>query len=152
LIILDTSVVLAFMNRRDAAHERVREWMTELDEELCTTPLIVAELDHLLSRQAGAAAARALRRDLDSGAYPVEWWPAAIHETIAAARRYESMELGLADASLMALAARHDTHQIATLDERHFRALRPLCGQSDAFTLLPADAPSVRSSARAPGR
>jgi predicted nucleic acid-binding protein len=27
LIVLDTSVVLAFMNRRDANHEIVRDWM-----------------------------------------------------------------------------------------------------------------------------
>lgn len=151
MIVLDTSVVLAFMNRRDAAHARVSEWMEGLDEELCTTPLIVAELDHLLSSVGGAAAAGALREDLDRGAYAVEWWPSAIHETIAAARRYESMELGLADASLMALAARHETREIATLDERHFRAPRPLSGKADAFTLLPADAPGrpgARSSRR----
>jgi uncharacterized protein len=142
LIVLDTSVVLAFMNSRDAAHAGVREWMEELDEELATTPLILAELDHLLTSYGGAPAARALREDLDRGAYAVEWWPSAIHETIAAARRYESMELGLADASLIALAARIGTCDIATLDERHFRALRPLAGKAEAFTLLPADAPS----------
>ena len=141
MIVLDTSVVLAFMNRRDDAHARVRDWMEGLDEELGTTPLIVAELDHLLCSHGGAAAARALREDLDRGAYAVEWWPSAIHETIAIAQRYESMELGLADASLMALARQHGTHEIATLDERHFRALRPLSGKADAFTLLPADAP-----------
>jgi predicted nucleic acid-binding protein len=151
LIVLDTSVALAFMNRRDAAHARVREWMEGVDEELCTTPLIVAELDHLLSSQGGASAANALRDDLDRGAYAVEWWPSAIHETIAAARRYESMELGLADASLLALAARHGTLEIATLDERHFRALRPLSGKAGAFTLMPADDPARsrgRSSCR----
>jgi uncharacterized protein len=146
LIVLDTSVALAFMNRRDAAHACAREWMEGLDEELGTTPLIVAELDHLLTSYGGAAAARALRDDLDRGAYAVEWWPTAIHETIAAARRYESMELGLADASLLALAARYETRDIATLDERHFRALRPLSGKADAFTLLPADAPGRSGS------
>jgi predicted nucleic acid-binding protein len=139
LIVLDTSVVLAFMDRRDANHEPVREWMRVQDRDLATTPLVVAELDHLVSRQGGPAAARALREDLDSGAYIVEWWPAAIHETIALAKRHESMEIGLADASLLALAARLQTSAIATLDERHFRTLTPASG-GDAFTLLPADA------------
>jgi predicted nucleic acid-binding protein len=139
LIVLDTSVVLAFMDRRDANHGPVREWMQECRQELSTTPLVVAELDHLVFRQGGAGAAQALREDLDGGAYQVEWWPAAIHETIAAAARYESMELGLTDASLLALAARLKTTAVATLDERHFRALKPLSG-GEAFTLLPADA------------
>ncbi len=139
MIVLDTSVALAFMDRRDADHERVREWMQASEEELASTPLIVAELDHLALRQGGAAAARALRDDLDRGAYLIEWWPTAIHETIAAAKRHASMELGLADASLVVLAARLQTIHIATLDERHFRTLKPLSG-GKAFRLLPADA------------
>jgi hypothetical protein len=138
LIVLDTSVVLAFMDRRDHNHKRVRDWMETIAEELSTTPLIVAELDHLVSRQGGPTAAHALRQDLDRGAYVIEWWPTAIHEAIAVAERYESMELGLADASLVILAARLQTTDIATLDERHFRALKPLSGDK-AFTLLPAD-------------
>jgi predicted nucleic acid-binding protein len=43
------------------------------------------------------------------------------------------------DASLVAIAARLGTTDIATLDERHFRTLRPLTGEP-AFRLLPADA------------
>jgi predicted nucleic acid-binding protein len=140
LIVLDTSVVLAFMDRRDANHDRVRKWMQTQGQELITTPLVLAELDHLVLRQGGPGAARALREDLDSGAYGLEWWPEAIHETIAHAKRHESMELGLTDASLLALAARLQTTSIATLDERHFRVLRPLSG-GNAFTLLPSDAP-----------
>lgn len=138
MIVLDTSVALAFMDRRDADHERVREWMESNEDELSSTPLIVAELDHLAFRQGGAAAARALRKDLDSGAYLIEWWPTAVHETIAVAKRHESMELGLADASLVVLAAHLQTIEIATLDERHFRALKPLSG-GKSFRLLPAD-------------
>jgi predicted nucleic acid-binding protein len=139
LIVLDTSVVLAFMDRRDADHELVREWMVQADDELVTSPLVVAELDHLVSRQGGARACEALRDDLDRGAYLLEWWPSAIHEAIAVARRYESMGLGLTDASLIALAARLKTKSIATLDERHFRTARPLTDPDGAFTLLPAD-------------
>jgi predicted nucleic acid-binding protein len=141
LIVLDTSVALAFMDRSDAHHETVREWMQEQARELVTTPLVVAELDHLVLRHGGARAARALREDLDSGAYLIEWWPTAIHETIALAESHESMALGLTDASLLALAAHLQTTAIATLDERHFRALTPASG-GDAFTLLPADASS----------
>jgi hypothetical protein len=47
-------------------------------------------------------------------------------------------ELGLTDASIAVIAARHHTANILTLDERHFRAVRPLWGE--AFRLLPADA------------
>lgn len=137
MIALDTSVVVAFMNRRDDDHERAVAWMESVGEELLTTPLIVAEIDHLVSRGGGQRAALAFYEDLASGAYAVEWWTGAMTQTVAVAREYP--ELGLADASLVALAARLGTTRVATLDERHFRTVRPLTGEA-AFALLPADA------------
>lgn len=44
----------------------------------------------------------------------------------------------MTDASLVVLAARVDSADIATFDERHFRAIRPLAAGS-AFRLLPLD-------------
>jgi uncharacterized protein len=99
---------------------------------------VIAELDHLVRRYGGAIAAKALREDLGNGAYQVEWWSTAMHETIAVAEAHESMQLGLTDASLLALAAHVHSTRIATLDERHFRTVKQPSG--DAFTLLPVDA------------
>lgn len=127
------------MDRDDANHQLVDHWMRTQEEELVTTPLVMAELDYLVARQGGAHATRILREHFERGAYIVEWWPNAIHETVAIAKRYEPLELGLTDASLVALAARLQTIGIATLDERHFRAVKPLSG-GDAFRLLPTDA------------
>jgi predicted nucleic acid-binding protein len=135
-IVLDTSVVVAFMNRRDDDHEEVVAWMETIGEDLATTPLILAEIDHLVSRGGGEDAAAAFYDDLSRGAYLVEWWPEAVRETVEAARKNPGT--GLADASLLALAARLGTARIATLDERHFRVVFPLTGEA-AFTLLPAD-------------
>ena len=140
MIVLDTSVVLALMDDDEKHHERVREWMEGVSDGLCTTPLVLAELDYLVPKQGGAAAARALRASFESGAYAIEWWRSALPETIEIARHYESIELGLTDASLIALAAHLETTRIATLDERHFRAVRPADGSAERFTLLPADA------------
>ena len=137
MIVLDTSVAVAFMNRRDDDHERVAAWMETVGEDLFTTPLIVAEIDHLVSRFGGPDAALAFYEDLISGAYLVEWWPEAVSETVSAAR--EHRDIGLADASLVSLAARLGTTRVPTLDERHFRAARPLTGDA-AFALLPTDA------------
>lgn len=137
MIAVDTSVVVAFMNRRDDDHERIAVWMEALREDLFTTPLIIAEIDHLVSRAGGQEAALAFYEDLASGAYAVEWWPEAVAETVKAATGHQG--LGLPDASLLTLAARLQTTRVATLDEHHFRAVRPLTGEV-AFTLLPADA------------
>lgn len=126
------------MNRGDRHHEAVAAWLEGLDEDLVTTPLALAEMDHLVSRAGGPAAAGALHESLSLGAYLVEWWPEAVRETVSVAKRFSSSKLGLTDASLVALAGRLPTTRVGTLDERHFRALPPLTGEP-AFTLLPAD-------------
>ncbi len=139
MIVIDTSVIVAYMNSADDHHLAVSGWLESTDEDLATTPLIVAEVDHLVAARGGPAALSALRADLAAGAYLVEWWPSAITTTVSVAERYADNGLGLADASLVALAQRLDTIDIATLDERHFRAVRPLSA-GDAFRLLPDDA------------
>jgi predicted nucleic acid-binding protein len=137
VIVVDTSAILAYMNSADTHHAAVRDWLLGEGDDLATTPLIVAEADHLVAR-AGRRALSALRADLAAGAYLVEWWSGAIAATVGVAERYADLGIGLADASLVVLAERLRTTEIATLDTRHFRALRPLAGGT-AFRLLPAD-------------
>jgi predicted nucleic acid-binding protein len=49
--------------------------------------------------------------------------------------RYADQQIGIADASNVILAARYRTRTIATLDHRHFDALRQLGG--GRFTIVP---------------
>lgn len=139
MIVVDTSFVVALLNRGDTHHAAARDWLATTHEELVTTPLAVAEMDHLVARFGGRDGTAALWRDFEEGAYSVDWWPGAIQDTLAVAARHARPWIGLTDASLVALAARVDTTDIATLDERHFRMLAPITGGA-AFRLLPADA------------
>jgi predicted nucleic acid-binding protein len=136
LIVLDTSVAVAYFHAADRHHERVADWIDHRSEELVTTPLTVAELDYFVTL-GGAKARAALYTTLRRGGLRVDWWPEAMTQTLDVAERHG--DLGLTDASLVALATRLGTNRIATLDERHFRPLRPLTGEP-AYTLLPADA------------
>ena len=76
--------------------------------------------------------------DLAAGTFIVECMS---RDELKAARSiiegYRDLRLGLADASLIVLAARYSTTRIVTFDERAFRAVTPL--QGGAFTVLPAD-------------
>lgn len=139
MIVVDSSAILAALDSADRHHEAVRDWLDSETSDLVTTPLIVAEVDHLVGVRGGRAAQRALREDLRLGAYLVEWWPGAIAAVADVADRYADTGLGLSDASLVVLAERVGTVDVATLDERHFRSVRPLAG-GEAFRLLPSDA------------
>jgi predicted nucleic acid-binding protein len=134
-VVLDTSVVIALMRARDAEHRRTRAWLQTLDDDLVTSPLAVAEMDQHAAAL-GPDFSTGLWEDLRSGAYAVRWWADAMAETIAIARDHP--QLGLTDASLVALAARLRTARIATLDLDHFRSLTT--PEGEAFVLLPADA------------
>jgi uncharacterized protein len=138
VIVVDTSVIYALLDAADREHATVRRWYEATDTPLATTPLVVAEVDHLAGARAGTRAQRAWRADLAGGAYAVEWWDSAPRDLVEIAAQYGDLDVGLTDASLVALAHRLGTLAIATLDHRHFRAMRPLGGEP-AFRLLPGD-------------
>lgn len=139
VLVCDTSGVLAAIDDADPAHTRARAAVERSVGVLLLSPLVLAELDYLVRRRAGAAAARRLASDVAAGAWQLAPLTAA---DVSVCRRldeeYAGLGLGLADAHLVVLAAQHRTRNLLSLDERHLRAVRPLTG--GAFRLLPADA------------
>jgi len=86
----------------------------------------------------GDQAAQAFLVDLSRAVYRVECLSDDEYNSILGLNeRYSGLRLGLADASVVVLAARFNTRRVLTFDQRHFRAVEPL--QGGAFTLLPAD-------------
>ena len=103
---------------------------------LVTTGLVIAEAAFLIARQVGPAGEAGLVADVAEGRLAVEAlsipdWRRA-HELVDA---YADLPLGATDASVIAIAERHGVVEIATLDRRHFRVVRP--AHCDAFDLLP---------------
>ncbi|MEU1849454.1 PIN domain-containing protein [Streptomyces sp. NPDC019990] len=112
---------------------------------LVMSPLLLAEVDHVATRELGGEAALGavddLRRWMSRGRVVV---PEITEDHLGAAQavraRYRALDLDLADAVNVALAAAYDTDAILTLDRRDFRALRPL-SRHKAFRVLPDDLP-----------
>jgi predicted nucleic acid-binding protein len=97
-----------------------------------------AEADYMILERLGVDAELAFLNDLASGDFQVECLtPAELGSIEDIARRHRDLRVGLADASVVVLAARFRTRRILTFDERHFRAMSPL--QGGRFTILPAD-------------
>ncbi len=138
MIVVDTSLIYALMDRRDNRHHEAVAWYRRGRPELATSPLVLAEVDYLCVTRLGPQAASAWRRDVAEGVYLLEWWPDAGRSIVEYAGRYDT-DVGLTDASLAVVADRLQTDDIATFDLRHFRVLRPVRG-SGVFRLLPEDA------------
>lgn len=71
-IYLESDVDVALSRR--AAEEgttkaEVTAWLEDEGDDLATTPLIVAEVDHLVAARGGRAASSAFRADLVAGTY-----------------------------------------------------------------------------------
>lgn len=98
---------------------------------------VTAEVDYLLTRRGGQAAARAFLVDLASATYLVENLTPEEHGlALDTWDKYRDLEVGLADLSIVVLAHRLRTNRIMTFDRRHFDVLRSLRG--GRFELLPA--------------
>jgi predicted nucleic acid-binding protein len=135
-VVLDTSIVVALAIADEPDHESVRDWIAAENDELVTTPLVLAEVDHVIERRAGPVVAEQVLADFRQGAYRVHWWSNAVDESLDVLGAERRLGIGVVDASLVALAGHLETNRLATLDERHFRRLG-LDGKP--FTLLPAD-------------
>jgi len=57
VIVVDTSVIVAYMNAGDGHHAEVSSWLDDESDELVTTPLVIAEADHLVMTRGGSSAA-----------------------------------------------------------------------------------------------
>jgi hypothetical protein len=138
VIVLDTSGLLAALDSSQRQHEAAASALRGAGGPRLLSPFVLAELDYLLSTRVSQDASLRLLAEVAHGAYRLE--PMAEHDVRRASEiieRYADLELGLADASLVVLAERHDTSDLLTLDERRFRTVR---GPRDRpFRILPAD-------------
>jgi predicted nucleic acid-binding protein len=138
VILLDTSGLLSAIDRSQRHHEAARRALESVPPPWILSPFVLAELDYLLATRVGQTAERMLLDEVGRGVYRLESFEA---DDIASAERvigrYADHQVGLADASIVVLAARYGVRDVLTLDERHFRVLRGPGGRP--FRLRPAD-------------
>lgn len=144
VVIADTSGLLAALDFAHPEHQASNEAIMAAGL-LVMSPLLLAEIDHVATRELGREAALSAVDD-------VRHWvrrgrvvlPEITEDHLGAAQsvraRYRDLDLDLADAVNVALAAEYDTDAVLTLDRRDFRAVRPL-GRHKVFRVLPDDLP-----------
>jgi len=134
LVIVDSGPLIAAFNTLDDDHRACSALLRRTDLEFAVPALCIGEAAHVIGSRTGWRAEAAF---LDAVAHldvrlpePVDW--SAIAREV---ERYADFDIGAADASVIVLAEKLQTSLIATLDHRHFRAIRPR--HITAFTLLP---------------
>jgi uncharacterized protein len=138
VIIADTSGLLSAFGHDARMHRQARAAYEDDGGPVVLSPYVLAELDYMILQRAGPAKELELLREVADGVYELgEFGCAEVALAAEVVEQYRDLRIGLADASIVVLAARYRTKRLLTVDHRHFRAMRPLDGGS--FTILPAD-------------
>lgn len=140
MIVVDTGVLVAAVNRRDRFHASCAAFLDEATEPLVVPAMVVTEVCYLLARPArGNPELAAVFLDaLAAGALPVDApAPADFARVAQLVRRYADLPLDAVDAMVVATAERLGAVKVATVDRKDFRIVVP--AHCQAFELVPAE-------------
>ena len=136
MILLDTSGLLAAIDRAQPDHAACVAVLAKTRAPLVLSPFVLAELDYLVTTRIGIDAELEMLEEVGRGVYQLaDLGAGEISTARTIIERYADLEIGLADASIVVLAARYRTRDVLTLDKRHFKALRTL--DKKPFRILP---------------
>lgn len=137
-MICDTGAVINGLVAGQMLHEECLAALNAADQ-LVLSPLSLCEIDYLTTNRFGYQQASRVLEELSEPEYEIASFDSEdLLSAIGVMETYDDLNIGLTDASLVVLAKRYRTHEILTLDQRHFRAIRGLDGRH--FKLLPYDA------------
>ena len=138
-LIIDTGPLYASLDRSDQDHAACRKLIEEASEPLVIPSPVLVEVDYWIHERLHVGVLVALLDDIAAGAYRVEDLGVDDHRRVRElADLYADADLGFVDAAVLAVVERLGEVKLATLDERHFRAVRPR--HAVALRLLPVDA------------
>jgi predicted nucleic acid-binding protein len=138
-LICDTSGVFALYDAANADHAATTAVVESEPGDLLVPVVLLAEIDYLLHTRLGAAAATDFVRAIERQEFtlvPLERGDVVRCRELL--EQYADLDIGLADATVVAAAERLTIFRLLSFDQRHFRAVTPR--NSSHFILLPADA------------
>ena len=137
-LVADSGALYALYDASDTHHAAARTVIEQERGSVIVPMAILGELDYLLREFLGVDAELDFLDGLVSGAYSMEpLTPTDLERCQQLIALYRDLDLGLADAAVIATAERLGVHRIFTTDVRDFRAVRSIRGEP--FVLLPAD-------------
>lgn len=119
MITLDTSGILAALNRGDSDHKKAREALERERGPLIVPVGILSEAGYMIEVDLGAEVLRQFVSDLDAGYYELDCGESDMGRIAELLDRYADLRLGIADACVIACAERNGG-RVLTFDERDF--------------------------------
>ena len=125
MIVADTGAIYALIDTRERNYEILRRLFESNPKAWVLPWAILPEVDYLIAKYLGVKSQERFLSDLAEGLLSVAWGDE--RDLVAAHRinaRYASLGLGFVDSVVLAVAERLEAEAIATLDLRHFGAVK----------------------------
>jgi predicted nucleic acid-binding protein len=137
VIIVDSGPLIAAASTSDTHHASCAAALQQVrTQHPMITPMVVTEVCYFLQTRADAKTEALFLRSIADGLFDVVDLTAGdLRRCADLVEQYGDFPLGVADASVIAVAERFNITTVLTLDQRHFNAVRPL--HVDHFELLP---------------
>ena len=136
-LVFDTGPLLALLDADDPAHRRCVSLIENTDETLVVVAPTLVEVDYWIRKRLQPDVWSILVEDIAAGAYRLAHLTSDDLIRVAELERaYADLNLGMVDAAVIATCERLRETKVATLDQRHFRVVRPR--HCDHLTLLPS--------------
>jgi predicted nucleic acid-binding protein len=138
-LIADSGGVYGLYDASEKKHRAIRAAFEAEPGVVIIPQPILSEIDYLLRTKLGITAELDFIEDIRAGVFTLETClPQDLARCAALIETYRDLQLGLADACVIACSERLNILRVLTVDERHFRVVRTARGKP--LVLLPADA------------
>lgn len=128
-IVMDAGPLIALMNAGDDAHKLCVAWLETVNTRRIVVPVpVLTEVCQVVASRGGAhGEAQFLEMLADSDQFSL-YTPGrdALRRMAVVVRQYGDFPLEVADASVIVAAENLRTAEVATLDRRHFRVVKPV--------------------------
>ncbi len=119
MVTIDTSALIAAIDRRDPNHVQATAFFQTEPGPLIIPAGILAEITYFLEERHGPRSLDQFLGNIADGSFMVDWVDSDVPRVIALVRRYHDLPLGYADSAVIACAERNGG-RVATFDLRHF--------------------------------
>jgi len=134
--IIDTNFLVSLTNPKEQSHKICADLARTLTDRFLVPYIIMPEATYLINKYQGHHIMLQFVRRMMQPAWNFEPLQSAdFTRASTILDKYHDMDLDFADAAIVAIAERLNIQRVLTLDQRHFRVIRP--AHCTAFEILP---------------
>jgi predicted nucleic acid-binding protein len=135
-VVVDTGIIYALADRSDAWHKRSLHFINNYTGQLIVPCSVIPEACYLLNNFLGQKAEQSFIKSLQERELSVDHLePDDLVRCVDLITKYNKLNLGFVDASIIAVCERREIYNLLTTDRKHFSITKPKTNRP--FQLLP---------------